>query len=331
MIIKKDDVSLIVPAYNAADNIIQLLNSLYCQNYSGQFEIIIVDDNSNDNTLIKVNKFSKKSKIKLKVYSSDKNLGPSKARNIGIEKSSGSIVVFIDSDCIANKDWLKQLVNSLRSNDVVAVGGRVLLDKSLENNIISRYCMISFIPVMSDRGIVKYTINKNNFVNLYSNNLCFYKSVIAECGNFPVEYTSPAGEEVELNLRVCLKGYNMLYNPLAIVHHKHRSTIKKLVDQQINYGIGFYMNFSRNKMPVKMCLPLYSITFYLILNIIILFASGLSFIILLNFTVIFSLLLFYIIRTRSITDSIYFTILDFVRWSSWYYGYLYALLFRHKR
>ncbi len=331
MIIKKDDVSVIVPAYNAADNIIQLLNSLYCQNYSGQFEIIVIDDNSNDNTLIKVNKFSKKSKIKLKVHNSNEHIGPSKARNIGIEKSRGSIVVFIDSDCIADKDWLKQLVNSLRSNDGVAVGGRVLLDESLENNIISRYCLKSFIPVMSDRGTVKYTINKNNFVNLYSNNLCFYKSVIAECGNFPVEYTSPAGEEVELNLGVCLKGYNMLYNPLAIVHHKHRSTIKKLVNQQINYGIGFYINFSRNKMPVKMCLPLYFITFYLILNLIIIFIYKLSFIILLNFTLIFSLFIFYIIKARSITDSIYFTILDFVRWSSWYSGFIYALFFRHKR
>lgn len=85
-------VSVIIPAYNRASTIKACIESVFAQTYS-PLEIVVVDDGSTDGTLAVLQEY--KDKI---VLVSQKNAGPSAARNTGVRASSGEIVMFLDSD-----------------------------------------------------------------------------------------------------------------------------------------------------------------------------------------------------------------------------------------
>jgi len=102
-------ISIIVPAYNRADEIDEFLYSFEKQS-AKNFEIIVVDDGSTDNTKTVVE--THKHKLDLK-YFFQQNKGPGVARNSGMEKAKGDIFVFIDSDCTVPEDYIKNLTRHL--------------------------------------------------------------------------------------------------------------------------------------------------------------------------------------------------------------------------
>lgn len=107
----KNVVSIIVPGYNVEKYIITCLESIENQTYQN-FEVIIIDDGSTDNTGNICDQFSKKDN-RFKVWHTQ-NGGISKARNIGLEKAKGEYIVFIDSDDYVHKDYIKRLTETIR-------------------------------------------------------------------------------------------------------------------------------------------------------------------------------------------------------------------------
>jgi glycosyltransferase involved in cell wall biosynthesis len=88
-------VSVIIPFFNAAKTLKNCLESLENQDFGEKFEIIMINDCSKDNSL----KVIKSTKLKnLKLFSLYKNLGPSGARNYGLDKSRGEYIFFLDAD-----------------------------------------------------------------------------------------------------------------------------------------------------------------------------------------------------------------------------------------
>ncbi|MBT4191965.1 MAG: glycosyltransferase family 2 protein, partial [Candidatus Diapherotrites archaeon] len=100
------DASVIIPTYNAEKIIKPVINALLSQQTKKTFEIIVVDDGSSDETAQEV----KKIKSKKLVYLHQKNTGPAKARNAGAKCAKGKIILFIDSDCVAEKAWLTEML-----------------------------------------------------------------------------------------------------------------------------------------------------------------------------------------------------------------------------
>jgi glycosyltransferase involved in cell wall biosynthesis len=98
--------SVIVPTFNRADEIKELLDSLSKQTIPhNNFEIIIVDDGSTDNTKEVIESIKSKFDLNIRtLYQNHK--GPGEARNLGMKNAKGKYFVFIDSDCIADKNWL---------------------------------------------------------------------------------------------------------------------------------------------------------------------------------------------------------------------------------
>lgn len=101
-------ISVIVPAYNVEMYIESCLNSILNQKFS-DFEVIIVDDGSTDNTFNVCQKFKDE---RIKIFHTE-NHGLSEARNYGIEKSSGDYLTFIDSDDYISEFYLSDLMNSI--------------------------------------------------------------------------------------------------------------------------------------------------------------------------------------------------------------------------
>ena len=110
---RNEKISIIIPTYNRGYTILKSIKSVLNQTYKN-FEILIIDDGSNDNTkdLILNLEDSRIKYIKLK-----NNKGASFARNIGIQKASGKYISFLDSDDIYRQDKLeKQYTNLIMNN-----------------------------------------------------------------------------------------------------------------------------------------------------------------------------------------------------------------------
>ena len=104
-------ISIIIPAYNCAHIIGETLESVLVQTYS-KWECIIIDDGSTDETIEVVSKYCEKNK-KIKIFNRPikRNKGPSSCRNIGLEKSIGEYILFLDSDDLLVDFCLQQRVD----------------------------------------------------------------------------------------------------------------------------------------------------------------------------------------------------------------------------
>lgn len=127
--------SLIVPVYNVENYLDKCLNSIFLNNYK-DYEVIIVNDGSTDNSEKIINEYvSKYSNI---VYIKQKNKGLSSARNAGVKKAKGDYILFIDSDDYIEKDLLNTLNKNLTdSPDILRYQLReVYDDKKVDCNEI---------------------------------------------------------------------------------------------------------------------------------------------------------------------------------------------------
>src|SRR3989338_7677744 len=94
-------ISVIIPVYNAARTLFNCLDSIFNLDYT-DFEVIIVNDCSTDNSLDIAKQYN------VKIINHEKNFGPGVARNNGAKIANGSILAFTDSDCEVPRDWLRK-------------------------------------------------------------------------------------------------------------------------------------------------------------------------------------------------------------------------------
>ncbi|MEG0643131.1 MAG: glycosyltransferase family 2 protein [Clostridia bacterium] len=107
---EKNKVSIVLPVYNRESTLESCINSIVNQTYKN-IEIIIVDDGSTDKSHDIINKFKKIDNRIIYIYT--KNKGVSNARNIGINKSSGEYITFVDSDDMIKTDTIYKMVEKI--------------------------------------------------------------------------------------------------------------------------------------------------------------------------------------------------------------------------
>jgi cellulose synthase/poly-beta-1,6-N-acetylglucosamine synthase-like glycosyltransferase len=230
-------VSVIIPAYNARDTIGKCLQSILDSHYpSDKLEVVVVDDSSTDETISIVSKYP------VRLLKHDKNKGAAAARNTGVKMSSGEIVAFTDSDCIVDKDWVRELVKCYKDKNIGAVGGKYL-PYNLDNLIVKFTYGRDLVT-----GISSLKDGENPVVldgHLPSANLSFRRKVFIEVGGFDERFKSAAGEDRDICYRMMEKKYKLVYNPRAVVYHKHRQDLKSFLKQRYTYG--FYREFVKEK------------------------------------------------------------------------------------
>lgn len=110
--------SVIIPAYNEAKNIAQTIAALKLQNIDRKkFEIIVVDNNSTDDT------YDASVKAGADIIIKEPKKGTNIARQAGYKKSKGEIVAFLDADSRPPPDWLEKITNDLSKKDIAAASG----------------------------------------------------------------------------------------------------------------------------------------------------------------------------------------------------------------
>lgn len=115
-------ISIIVPCYNGYKFIDRCIKSILNQEYNN-FELIIIDDGSTDKSLIKLENYKNLYPLKIKILS-QRNQGPSSARNLGIKNAEGEWITFVDIDDLIQKDYLSDFfkIDILKDIDLIIQG-----------------------------------------------------------------------------------------------------------------------------------------------------------------------------------------------------------------
>lgn len=112
-------VSVVIPAYNAGKYIADTLHCLNMQTAT-DFEVVIVDDNSTDDTVEKCNAFARNTQRDVRLYKNS-GKGVSSARNYGVSKARGAYIAFLDADDLVHPECYQILLENMENNDVDAV------------------------------------------------------------------------------------------------------------------------------------------------------------------------------------------------------------------
>jgi glycosyltransferase involved in cell wall biosynthesis len=206
-------VSVIIPAYNAERSISSCLNSILDQRFPDEdLEIIVVDNNSNDDTVLICGDFD------VRIVKEPRQ-GRSFARNTGAKVSTGNYLAFIDSDVILEPDWLKNCLLCFRTKHIGGVQGRIV-----PTNHDGRYALNKF----RHREVKKGT--KASFILLeveayespmINSAACIYrKEAFESVKGFDEQLERH--EDIDLSRRVVIMGYDLASTDLAtanVVYH----------------------------------------------------------------------------------------------------------------
>ncbi len=242
-------ISIITPVYNRENEIIGLLDSIEKQTIrSNEFELIVVDDGSTDSTI-----FNIESKINHLNYNirliKQENAGPGAARNCGVEQSKGDLIIFIDSDCEADSNWLEMIIKCFETEKFDAFGGpdSAKTDFSLLQRAIN-FSLTSFLTTGGLRGHSNRPLAK-----FYprSHNMGITRSLYNRVGGFG---SLRHGQDIELSQRIINSGAKVVNIPEAIVYHRRRTTLLKFFRQVFNWGVA---RINLGKKNNKMLEPLH--------------------------------------------------------------------------
>ncbi len=165
MIKSSTKLSVIMSVYNAQETVKKSIKSILDQSYK-EFEFLILDDASTDETFNICNEFKKDDK-RIELYRNDKNLGLTKSLNKLISYSNGEIIARQDSDDVSKKERLQKQLNYLYENNLDACTSRAnIMD---EKKVIPRF---SFL--LPKKIVIRY---KNPFIH---GTLLIRKSVLEE-------------------------------------------------------------------------------------------------------------------------------------------------------
>ncbi len=246
--------SIIIPTYNRAEILKDCLRRLNNQDFiKNEFEVIVVDDGSTDNTKEVVKNAQKKSSVEIN-YLYQKNQGQGVARNYALRYAKGRIIVFIGDDILVLPDFVKQHLNYHRRyrRENEAVLGFIGWDPRLEVTPFMEW-LTNGSSVFGRFGGHQFAFEKlqgkkkADFNFFYTSNISLKKSLLKR-HPFDSKFSSYGWEDIELGYRLTKKENLILYyNPMAIGYHFHEmdeSGFKKRM-----YAIGKSAHLFHKKYP----------------------------------------------------------------------------------
>lgn len=210
------DVSVIICTYNREHWIGDAIQSLLDLRTEGnvQYEIIVVDNASTDNTPEVIAQIANSSDRPVR-YVREPRQGPSAARNRGIAEAKGEWLAFVDDDERADPDWLLELLAMTAKKGVRVVGGAVQL---ISSEASAQPLSPHLEQVLAPGGRRKYECRFTPKHALNSGNQMLHRSVFDEIGVYKESWTE-GGEDTELFTRLYSAGVEAWYTPKAIVLH----------------------------------------------------------------------------------------------------------------
>jgi len=212
-------VSVIVPAYNAAQTLPNCIGALLNQTFDrAAYELIIVDDGSADETA----QAADRPGVHLirQVHA-----GPAAARNTGIKRARGDLLLFTDADCEPARDWIEAMVQPFADPRVMGCKG---VYRTRQRGLLPRFVQVEYEekyrPMMGMDSI--------DFIDTYSAG--YRRSVFENAGLFAEDIL--AAEDAEFSFRLAQRGYRLVFNPQGVVYHTHAENLMHYLRRKFRFG-----------------------------------------------------------------------------------------------
>lgn len=250
-------ISVIICTFNRSSSLKDTLDSLLAQSFGNgfQYEIIIIDNNSVDNTKEVVESYIPKFSGNFK-YFYERKQGLSNARNRGVKEAKGNIVTFTDDDVILDPLWLQSIHEAFVKYEADAVFGKILpswdeakvpvwlkIDKRL-------WGCIGYLD--NGEGI---KVSKSGGDQFYGANFALYRDLLTEMGGFDSNLGVKGskhylGEETDIFNKLLESRKKIVYTPYAIVKHKifpRMMTIQYFLRWYYEGGVSFSYKHKKKK------------------------------------------------------------------------------------
>jgi glycosyltransferase involved in cell wall biosynthesis len=244
-------ISIIIPTFNRSNYLLKILEKLKINllNFKN-FEIIVCDSYSKDNTIVKINNFKNNNLfLPIRYLNIKKNIHSLK-RNIGIKSARGKYIIFLDDDCFPEKFFVKNFYNLLtRNSNNIYCGTVKYPQQQLKKNFVKYR--------QSRHFIMKNTfVNKNDFLpasQIVTMNMAFKKKIFIKNNFFFNENFNRYGfEDYELAFRLVNNKFKIIKSNPVIYHIDKRSfsmyleKIKFLGFEGMNYLIKLNLLAAKN-------------------------------------------------------------------------------------
>jgi len=245
MMSNEPEVSVVIPTYNRSALLRSTVDSVLNQDTQTTFEVIVIDNNSSDDTKDVVASLIETYPGKVR-YVVERKQGNAHARNRGIEEAKGAIVAFVDDDVTVDKNWLTSLKTILDArSDLSFVGGKVL--PQWNGPPPSWLTPDHWAPLaLLDYGNDEFAISGNSPRGLLTANIAFRRNVFEETGMFlpdlqRVKNMIGSMEDHEFLLRVCRSGKQGIYTPRMIATtHIDTERLTKAYHRRWHTGHGHF-------------------------------------------------------------------------------------------
>lgn len=229
-------VSVIIPARNEAENLPVLLKSLEQQSYFLDFEVIVVDDFSSDNTAAIAASFPFVTCLQLKDYIPEGSINSykKKAIEIGIANSVGELIVTTDADCFVPKDWLKTIATFYEMYKPQLIVMPVSIDcgpKPIE--------IFQALDFMSLQGITAAAVQSKMLSMCNGANLAYTRNAFYAVDGFKGIDNIASGDDMLLMYKIARKfsdGIRYLKSKNVIVHTAAVKNIGDFFNQRIRWA-----------------------------------------------------------------------------------------------
>jgi cellulose synthase/poly-beta-1,6-N-acetylglucosamine synthase-like glycosyltransferase len=215
--------SVIVCTFNGSKTIGDALEALSKLDYPN-YEVLIINDGSNDKTECIAKEYASKFGFKL---ITTENRGLSNARNTGLRSAAGEIVAYLDDDALPDAQWLRYLALSFLNTNHVGFGGPNIAP---EGDGLIADCVAN-----APGNPSHVLISDQEAEHIPGCNMAFRRDALLDIGGFDHQFKI-AGDDVDLCWRLKKKGWTLGFSPAAVVWHHRRKSIRSFWKQQLNYG-----------------------------------------------------------------------------------------------
>ncbi len=229
IISKAPDVSIVIPVFNALSLTQECIRSIFRETQNIKFEIIVVDNASNDGTL-KWLQEEKKKHPHFNVFKMDKNIGFGPAVNFGIRQSNGHCIVILNNDTIVTSGWLNNLLVSLESDPFIGivspvtnyVGEGPQIDENARDLTLNLSNIEQYARSIADRSDLIYEPNRLVFFCVLLRH-----ELIDRIGYLDEGYEKGNFEDDDYCLRARMAGYRLAIARNSFVYHHGSATFTK--------------------------------------------------------------------------------------------------------
>jgi cellulose synthase/poly-beta-1,6-N-acetylglucosamine synthase-like glycosyltransferase len=259
----KTKLSIIIPARNEAANIENCLNSILQNNYpENLYEIIVIDDHSEDDTASIIKKYATQNVklISLKDFVKDKiNSYKKKAIEVAIAQASGTLIITTDADCIVPPTWLQTIAQFYEEKKPAFIAAPVLIDTAYPlqtqiNNETSKGIdlghpspkgegkgvrLFQSLDFMTLQGITAAVVHKKQMTMCNGANMAYEKMAFDEVGGFASIDNIASGDDMLLMHKIYKRypnGVLFLNSKNAIVKTAPVNTIAQFFNQRIRWA-----------------------------------------------------------------------------------------------